>query len=131
MTKEELFYQGHSGSLVQGRLPTAESKILRVRQSRVRFGQGSLLPTIFWRLTMPIDRPDKYQVNQTNPCACVSPLDDQAPRSLPPGRKRGRNLGLGTRNLTRAGKTCAHQSGKAFATRGTLAERWWVFANGL
>ncbi|MCQ8106466.1 integrase domain-containing protein [Methylomonas sp. SURF-2] len=46
-------------------------------------------------------------------------------------RKRGRNLGLGSRNLTRAGKTCAHQSGKAFATRGTLAERWSVFAKWL
>jgi len=50
---------------------------------------------------------------------------------LPPGRKRGRNLGLGSRNLNRAGKTCAHQSGKAFATRGTLAERWSVFAKWL
>jgi len=46
-------------------------------------------------------------------------------------RKLGRNLGLGSRNLTRAGKTCAHQSGKAFATRGTLAERWSVFAKWL
>ncbi|MGZ0079221.1 integrase domain-containing protein [Methylomonas sp. YC3] len=48
-----------------------------------------------------------------------------------PGNKLGRNLGLGSRNLTRAGKTCAHQSGKAFATRGTLAERWSVFAKWL
>ena len=45
--------------------------------------------------------------------------------------KLGRNLGQGSRNLTRAGKTCAHQSGKAFATRGTLAERWSVFAKWL
>jgi len=80
---------------------------------------------------MSIDRPDKYQANQTDPCACVSPPDDRAPGSLPPGRKRGRNLGLGSRNLTRAGKTCAHQSGKAFATRGTLAARWSVFAKWL
>jgi hypothetical protein len=77
---------------------------------------------------MSIDRPDEYQVNQTGTGAPVSPPDDQAPKPLMASRKRGRNLGLGSRNLTRAGKTCAHQSGKAFATRGTLAERWSVFA---
>ncbi|OAI03555.1 integrase domain-containing protein [Methylomonas methanica] len=48
-----------------------------------------------------------------------------------PGNKLGRNVGLGSRNLTRAGKTCAHQCGKAFATRGTIAERWSVFAKWL
>ncbi|MGZ4960579.1 MAG: integrase domain-containing protein [Methylomonas sp.] len=80
---------------------------------------------------MSIDRPDQYQANQTGAGACSSPLDDQAPKPLTVGRKRGRNLGLGSRNLTRAGKICAHQSGKAFATRGTLAERWSVFAKWL
>ncbi|MCK9608448.1 MAG: integrase domain-containing protein [Methylomonas sp.] len=80
---------------------------------------------------MPIDRPDEYQVNQTGTGARVSPPDDPAPKPLMASRKRGRNLGLGSRNLTRAGKTCAHQSGKAFATRGTLAERWSVFAKWL
>lgn len=64
--------------------------------------------------------------------------DDAKPRKTrdrkqqgKPDNKLGRNLGLGSRNLTRAGKTCAHQSGKAFATRGTLAERWSVFAKWL
>ncbi|WKJ88548.1 integrase domain-containing protein [Methylomonas montana] len=80
---------------------------------------------------MSIDLPDEYQANQTGTGICSSPPDDQASRPLTAGRKRGRNLGLGSRNLTRAGKTCAHQSGKAFATRGTLAERWSVFAKWL
>ena len=82
---------------------------------------------------MSTDRPDEHQANQTGTGAPVSPPDDQAqaPKPLMAGRKRGRNLGLGSRNLTRAGKTCAHQSGKAFATRGTLAERWSVFAKWL
>ncbi|MDT4291213.1 hypothetical protein RO575_16740 [Methylomonas sp. MO1] len=57
---------------------------------------------------MSIDQPDKYQVNQTDPDACVSLLDNQAPKPLMAARKQGRNLGLGSRNLTRAGKTCAH-----------------------
>jgi hypothetical protein len=80
---------------------------------------------------MPIDRPDEYRVNQTGTGARVSPPDDPAPKPLMASRKRGRNFGLGSRNLTRAGKTCAHKSGKAFATRGTLAERWSVFAKWL
>ncbi len=80
---------------------------------------------------MPIDRPDEHQANQTGTSAYSSPPADQAPQPLPASRKRGRNFGLGSRNLTRAGKTCAHQSGKAFATRGTLAERWSVFAKWL
>ncbi|WP_150049786.1 hypothetical protein [Methylomonas rhizoryzae] len=80
---------------------------------------------------MSIDRPYQHQANQTDPGACVSPPDDQAPKPLMASRKRSRNLGLGSRNLTRAGKACAHQSGKAFATRGTLAERWSVFAKWL
>ena len=77
---------------------------------------------------MSIDLPDEYQANQTGTGICSNPPDDQASRPLTASRKLGRNLGLGSRNLTRAGKTCAHQSGKAFATRGTLAERWSVFA---
>jgi hypothetical protein len=46
-------------------------------------------------------------------------------------RKTTRNFGIGTRDLLRAGKLWSHASGKAFATRGTLAERWTVFANWL
>ncbi len=80
---------------------------------------------------MSIDLPDEYQANQTGTGICSNPPDDQASRPLTASRKLGRNLGLGSRNLTRAGKTCAHQSGKAFATRGTLAERWSVFAKWL
>jgi site-specific recombinase XerC len=80
---------------------------------------------------MSIDLPDEYQANQTGTGICSNPPDDQASRPLTASRKLGRNLGLGSRNLTRAGKTCAHQSGKAFATRGTFAERWSVFAKWL
>jgi hypothetical protein len=46
-------------------------------------------------------------------------------------RKTTRNFGIGTRDLLRAGKLWSHASGKAFATRGTLAERWTVFAKWL
>jgi site-specific recombinase XerD len=46
-------------------------------------------------------------------------------------RKTTRNFGIGTRDLLRAGKLWSHASAKAFATRGTLAERWTVFANWL
>jgi len=79
---------------------------------------------------MPIDLPE-YQANQTGTGKCSSHPDGLGSRQSTAGRKRGRNLGLGSRDLTRAGKTCAHQSGKAFATRGTLAERWSVFGKWL
>ncbi|MBF6650201.1 hypothetical protein [Methylobacter sp. BlB1] len=46
-------------------------------------------------------------------------------------RKTTRNFGIGTRDLLRAGKLWSHASAKAFATRGTLAERWTVFAKWL
>lgn len=79
---------------------------------------------------MSIDLPE-YQANQTGTGKCSSHPDGLGSRQSTAARKRGRNLGLGSRDLTRAGKTCAHHSGKAFATRGTLAERWSVFARWL
>ncbi|QWF70566.1 integrase domain-containing protein [Methylomonas paludis] len=42
-----------------------------------------------------------------------------------------RNFGIGSRNLLRAGKICSQQSEKSFSTRGTLADRWTVFAKWL
>ncbi|NJA05524.1 integrase [Methylococcaceae bacterium WWC4] len=79
---------------------------------------------------MSIDLPE-YQANQTGTGKCSSHPDGLGSRQSTAARKRGRNLGLGSRDLTRAGKTCAHHSGKAFATRGTLVERWSVFARWL
>jgi len=45
--------------------------------------------------------------------------------------KTTRNFGIGSRNLLRAGKMCSQQSEKSFSTRGTLADRWTVFAKWL
>jgi len=45
--------------------------------------------------------------------------------------KSTRNFGIGSRNLLRAGKICSHQSTKSFSTRGSLADRWTVFAKWL
>ncbi|MGD0960841.1 MAG: integrase domain-containing protein [Methylomonas sp.] len=45
--------------------------------------------------------------------------------------KPTRNFGIGSRNLLRAGKMCSQQSAKSFSTRGTLADRWTVFAKWL
>ncbi len=79
----------------------------------------------------------QYQVDEADTANAAS-VDHAKPRKTRDRNQQGktantlgRNLGLGSRNLTRSGKTCVHQSGKAFATRGTLAERWSVFVKWL
>jgi hypothetical protein len=60
-------------------------------------------------------------------------MNKEIQKSVSVGRKgkTTRNFCIGTRNLLRAGKVCSHQSSKAFSTRGTLADRWTVFAKWL
>ena len=43
-------------------------------------------------------------------------------------QKTSRNFGIGSRNMKRAGKLFSHESMRSFSTKGTLADRWTVFA---
>ncbi|WP_031431521.1 integrase domain-containing protein [Methylomicrobium agile] len=57
---------------------------------------------------------------------------DQPKRSNRKNRpKSSRNYGIGSRSLLRAGKMCSHQADKSFSTKGTLADRWTLFAKWL
>jgi len=43
-------------------------------------------------------------------------------------QKSTRNFGIGSRDMTRAGKLFVHGSLHSFSTRGTVADRWQLFA---
>ncbi len=44
-------------------------------------------------------------------------------------QKSTRNFGIGSRDLTRAGKLFVHSSMRSFSTKGTVSDRWKVFSD--
>ena len=119
--------------------PTADAHGIAHDISASQLWTRESVAKLFWRIRMQTQtkkpNPSKRksipqdQVDEAD-TANAALVDHAKPRKTRDRNQQGktantlgRNLGLGSRNLTRAGKTCAHQSGKAFATRGTLAER--------